>query len=374
MSVRRPLLIVLTLVGLLLNGLLLFWKLTDPGLSVAGCGGGGCNAVLASRWSQVFGIPVVAPGGVVYVLLLAALLWRKSGVAAFCYAAIGGAALWFIFVQTVFLKQFCPWCMAAHSVGCVIACLGMMETPRRGGLQAGAVAVLALALCQLYGHVPATHRITSEAQARDAPPAAIHERGEGRKVSYDGGRKSFNVSSLPRLGSAQAKHVLIEYHDFQCPACRKMSGFLRVLVEKYPEDICVILLPVPLDRSCNSHLKPTDKGHPGSCGLSRIALAAWRADPTIYQEVHACFLSDPPPDKGAALAFVRERVPAGKLDAALRDPWIDELIQADISDWLSLSAQNRQLPKLLIRDRRILHGIPSGEADFIRVMEKELGL
>lgn len=374
MSARRPLLIVLTLCGLMLNGLLLWWKLTDPELSVAGCGGGGCDAVMASRWSQVFGIPVVAPGVAVYGLLLAALLSRKGGMAGFCYAAIGGAALWFIFAQVVFLRQFCQWCMAAHAVGCAVACLGLMEKPLKGGLQSGAAAALVLALCQLYGPVPDTHRITSETQSRATPPAAIHERGEGRKVAYDGGRKSFNVSSLPRLGSAEARHVLIEYHDFQCPACRKMSGFLRALVEKHPDDICVILLPVPLDRSCNSHLKPTDKGHPGSCVLSRIALAAWRADPGIYQEIHTRFISDPPPDEAAALAFARERVALGKLDQALRDPWIDELIQANISDWLALSAQNRQLPKLLIRDRRILHGLPSAETEFIRVLENELGL
>ncbi|RYD32478.1 MAG: hypothetical protein EOP85_21705, partial [Verrucomicrobiaceae bacterium] len=264
MSLRCSSLIVLTLCGLLLNGLLLFWKLTDPELSVAGCGGGGCSAVLGSRWSQVFGIPVVAPGLVVYGLLLAALLWRKDFLASFCYASIGGAALWFIFAQVVFLRQFCPWCMAAHAVGCAVACIGLMEKPLKAGLQSGAAAVFGLALGQWYGPVPATHRITSEAQAHGTPPAAIHERGEGRKVAYDGGRKSFNVSTLPRIGSADARHVLIEYHDFQCPACRKMSGFLGALVEKHPEDICIILLPVPLDRACNSQLKPTDEGHPGS--------------------------------------------------------------------------------------------------------------
>lgn len=374
MSLRRSLLIALTLCGLILNGLLLFWKLTDPDLSVAGCGGGGCNAVLASRWSQVFGIPVAAPGVIVYILLFFALLWQKRGLAAFCYAAVGGAALWFIFAQVVFLKQFCPWCMAAHAVGCGIACIGLMEKPLKDGLLTGVAAVFALALCQLYGPVPATHRITSETGSQQAPPAAIHERGEGRKVAFDGGRKSFNVSTLPRLGSADAKHVLIEYHDFQCPACRKLSRFMRTLVEKHPADICVILLPVPLDRSCNSHLKLTDKGHPGSCELSRIALATWRANPAAYQEIHTRFTSGSPPDGETALAFARERVAPASIDTALGDPWVDELIQANISDWLALSTKTRQLPKLLIRDRRILHGLPPEEAEFIQVIEKELGL
>ena len=58
----------------------------------------------------------------------------------------------------------------------------------------------------------------------------------------------------------------------------------------------------------------------------------------------------------------------------MKDPWIDELIQANVADWVSFSGKTKHLPKLLIRDKRILHGLPSGEADFIRVMEQELGL
>ena len=41
--------------------------------------------------------------------------------------------------------------------------------------------------------------------------------------------------------------------------------------------------------------------------------------------------------------------------------------------WMSL-LQTDKLPKLLIKDSRLVHGLPSGEDDFIRVMEKELGL
>lgn len=63
-----------------------------------------------------------------------------------------------------------------------------------------------------------------------------------------------------------------------------------------------------------------------------------------------------------------------QLETALRDPWVDELIQANIKDWVAFSAGTPKLPKLLISGTRILHGLPSGEADFIRVMEQELGL
>lgn len=378
MSARFRLLVFLSLCGLLINVLLLVWKLADPAAEIAGCGGGGCGEVLASRWSQVFGLPVSALGVPVYVLLCAALLWRKYSIAAFGFAAIAGSAVWFTFVQAVILRHFCPWCMAAHGVGGVIAVLGLFsckwDDGFRRGLQAGTAAALGLALAQLYGPAPATHRVDGDLDPAKFSADGVHAQGNGRKIAFDDGRKTYDAASLPRLGPADAKHVLIEYFDYQCPACRTMRGYLSALVEKHPADICVLLLPVPLDHDCNPSLPVENVGHPGSCKLTRIALAVWRLKPDAYPALHRAFLSEPPPDPAAALAFAHAQVAPARLDAAMRDPWIDELIRANIADWVSFSGKTKHLPKLLIRDRRILHGLPSDEADFIRVMEQELGL
>lgn len=378
MSARFRLLVFLSLCGLLLNVLLLVWKLADPAAGIAGCGGGGCGELMASRWSQVFGLPVPALGVPVYVLLCAALLWRKTSIAAFGFASIAGSAAWFTFVQAVMLRHFCPWCMAAHGIGCVIAVLGWVsckwDDGFRRGLQAGTAAALGLALAQLYGPAPATHRVDGDLNPVKFPAGGVHALGNGRKIAFDGGRKTYDAASLPRLGTADAKHVLVEYFDYQCPACRTMRGYLSALVERHPADICVLLLPVPLDHGCNPALPVENEGHPGSCELTRIALAVWRLKPDAYPALHRAFLSEPPPDPAAALAFARAQVAPAQLDAAMRDPWIDQIIQADIADWVAFSGKAKQLPKLLITGKRILHGLPSGEADFIRVMELELGL
>lgn len=378
MSPRSRLLVFLSLCGLLLNVLLLAWKLHDPAAGIAGCGGGGCGEVLASRWSQVFGLPVPALGILVYVLLYAALLWRKNSVAAFCFATIAGSAVWLVVVQAVLLRHFCPWCMAAHGVGCLIAVLGLVSSNWddgfRRGLKAGTAAAFGFALSQLYGPAPVSHRIDDDFTPEKFQTGGVHAQGSGRKIAFDDGRKTYDVSSLPRLGSAEAKHVLVEYFDYQCPACRTMRTYLSALVEKHPADVCVLLLPVPLDRGCNPALPEGEAGHPGSCELTRIALALWRLNPAAYLALHRAFLSDPPLDSAAAFAFARDQVAPAELDAAMRDPWIDQIIQADIADWVAFSGKTKQLPKLLITGKRILHGLPSGEADFIRVMEQELGL
>ena len=369
----------LALCGLLLNLLLLYWKLVDPAGGIAGCGDGdSCADVLTSRWSQVFGVPVPILGGLVYLLLLVALLWDLKFLAASCIAAVAGSAVWFMIVQAVLLRHFCPWCMAVHAVGCSVFVLGLIVSPRDAGfyngLKTGAGAAFGLALLQLYGPIPATHRIDREIHRSTHYSGGIHAQGSGRKIAFDDGRKVYDGSALPRLGSLDAKHVLVEYYDYQCPSCRVMSHHLTALVRKYPAEIGILLLPVPLDHACNPSLPDGDQGHPGSCELTGIALAVWRANPESFLTIHKAFMAEPSPDTKTAMEIARQHVSAAQLDAALLDPWIGQLIQADIGDWVSFSAKTKILPKLLISGKRILHGLPSDEADFIRVMEKELQL
>lgn len=370
---RRATSLALAAAGLLANALLLGRSLGAS--TVAGCGGGGCDAALASGWSHVAGAPVAALGVVVYVGLIAAIAWRKSPAIGYCCAAISGAAIWMIFVQAICIGSFCPWCMTAHAIGLATAATALPPVRScRAGLLAGVGSVGLLAGFQTFGPAPVTHRIDSGPIAQSGDDLGIHAAGDGRKVAFDGGNKIYDTRALPGLGAADAPHVLVEYFDYQCPACRKMAGFLEALLAKHPSHLRVLMLPVPLERPCNALLPPDEAGHPGSCELAKIALAVWRIAPAHFPEVHRALLAEPPPAPESARHFAGNLVGPAKLAEALRDPWLDAVLQADIHDWDAFSAKSRQLPKLLIRDRRILHGLPSSEADFVRVMENELGL
>jgi hypothetical protein len=85
-------------------------------------------------------------------------------------------------------------------------------------------------------------------------------------------------------------------------------------------------------------------------------------------------LSDPALAVPDVLLLARKNVTRARLDVAMEDPWIDGLIAENIADWVSFPGKSRKLPKLLIREKRVLHGLPSGEAEFIRAIEQELGL
>lgn len=360
------LILLLAFAGFLLN-LWLFLRLySHEAAAIAGCGGGDCEEVLASRWSRVFHLPVTVFGALAYAGLMASLTPVFHRANAFFLGAIGGAALWFVFVQAVLLGKFCPWCLAAHGLAAALVLLGWMRLGGCDGLKRmsfwGIASFLAIGLAQVYGPVSQTHRM--EDLAKNPRPA-------GRMIGFDGGNKVFRVEDFPLLGPVSAKQVMVEYFDYQCPACGTMAGYLDALVRRHPQDIAVICLPVPMEASCNRDVPP-DAVHPGSCRISRIALAVWLAKPAEFPELHHELFGVASPDAAEKIAW--KHVSPSELNAALADPRLDELIQSAISDWKTLSRSTPKLPKLLVRDRRILHGLPSGEEDFIRVMEQELGL
>jgi uncharacterized membrane protein len=346
--------------GLLLNILLVIRRFSDAAAGIAGCGGGGCEEVLASRWSVVFGVPVTVFGALVYLLVMLSIHRRLGMLAAPALGLIAGSVVWFVFVQFVLLGKICPWCMAAHAAGLFVVLLGAIRFGMVWPIAKwSAAAFLGIGLAQVYGPVPATHFVET---TKPEP---------GRSVSFDGGRISHEVSAFPILGSPKAKHILVEYFDYQCAACRKMSPYLESLVSRYPEEVGILLIPVPLDRSCNDFVNQ-ESLHPGSCEIARTAIAVWRLDPSGYSAFHRQLIADPSAENARKLAHAT--LPAGSLDRALTNSGIDAMIRSNIAGWHSLSKSTPKLPKLLIRDRRILHGIPTDEKSFIQVMKQELGL
>lgn len=363
----------LALVGFAINLFLLVRRYSDAAAAIAGCGGGSCEEVLASRWSAILGVPVTAFGALVYIGLMSSLAIRFKRLHEPLLGMIAGAACWFVFVQAVLFGKFCPWCMAAHAVGIAVVAFGVIRSRTLESMKTTArwavAAFLGIGLAQVCGPVQASHRIDDLPAVTS--PGLPSTRGQGRKVSFDGGRRAYDASALPRRGPVDAEHVMVEYFDYQCAACRTMAGYLEAFAAKHPKDVAILLLPVPLDGVCNEHMSAGNQ-HPGSCEIARSALAVWRLKPEAFPVFHRALIADPSPESAKRLAL--ELVAPAQFAAALSDPWIGELIQSDIADWRAFSKSTDKLPKLLIRDKRILHGLPSGEADFIRVMEKELGL
>ena len=107
-----------------------------------------------------------------------------------------------------------------------------------------------------------------------------------RKVTVAGtqGPITMDVRAWPLLGSSDARYVFVEMFDYTCPHCRETHKAIRGAMEQFGNDVAVIALPVPLERSCNK--AATGSGHAGACELGRIAVAVWRCEPGKFREFH----------------------------------------------------------------------------------------
>ncbi len=378
--------------GLLLSGWLLFQKATGNITYLVGCGAGsGCANVLGSRWSQWFFIPVTAFSFLLYAALIFLTFRPRRTPLLAVGTCLAGAALWFGIVQAFILKSFCPWCLAAHGIGLACAILVFRRErisagPFKPGLLAGLAALAVLVAGQLLGPVPDTHA-ESEVVLAPEPEAAgpagketgpVHSRGPGRKVTFLG-NKEYNLSTLPHLGPADAPNVLVKYYDYSCDSCRDLHEDLEALMAKHPGKFCIILLPCPINRSCNPHVPQHLENHAYACELARLALACWRTDPASFPAVNHALFARPVLSPQQALEKVKPLMKKPLPPEALEDPWIAEVLAADAEDYKRVNITNSGqanylMPKLLVGGTRMLHGVTKTREILFKAIEQEFKL
>lgn len=94
---------------------------------------GGCDVVQTSKWSEVFGIPVVYIGMVAYITIFAATFVKGDlGKMLAAFTAVCGAAF-SIFLQyqsLVVLEHLCPYCLTSATCMVILAILTLTRVIR----------------------------------------------------------------------------------------------------------------------------------------------------------------------------------------------------------------------------------------------------
>jgi 2-hydroxychromene-2-carboxylate isomerase len=54
---------------------------------------------------------------------------------------------------------------------------------------------------------------------------------------------------FPRKGASMPRFTIVEFGDYQCPHCGKAAAVLRRIVERYPDDVQLIYMDFPINRS-----------------------------------------------------------------------------------------------------------------------------
>jgi len=133
--IRRQAIVLLALVGLLVATYLWLYKIGV--LGVLQCGTGSCESVQASRYAELFGIPValygVAGYGALMALGLASLqprvaVDRRVAVLLATLATVGFAfSLYLTAIELFVLHEICRWCVASAVIATAIWVLSLPE-------------------------------------------------------------------------------------------------------------------------------------------------------------------------------------------------------------------------------------------------------
>jgi uncharacterized membrane protein len=132
--IRRQAIVLLALVGLLVATYLWLYKIGV--LGELQCGTGSCEAVQASRYAELFGIPVAFYGVAGYAALMALGLAglqpsfaadRRAGVLLVPLATVGFAfSLYLTAIELFVLHEICRWCVVSAVIMTAIWVLSIM--------------------------------------------------------------------------------------------------------------------------------------------------------------------------------------------------------------------------------------------------------
>ena len=215
------------LVGLAFSALLL-GEYSSGGLLCST--GGGCDTVRASAYSSIAGVSLPLLGVIYFLALLAAAAMPQLRVALLPLAglgALGGIA--FIGIQALVIGAFCPLCLVVDSAAIgagVAAWMGRDDpAPKLTSQKAGALAVMAVAALSLAG----------VSQWLAPPEATVVEQ---------------TPSQLPGAVAREQKPAgpvtVVEYLDFECPACRYQYEVFKEVLADVDYDVRMVYMHSPL--------------------------------------------------------------------------------------------------------------------------------
>lgn len=372
----------LSLLGLALSAYL-GWHYLMGG-PVIGCGGGSpCDLVLNSRWSAIGGVlPVSGLAAGAYLAMLVAslfispttetsvrwLAWRAMLVLA---GAIAGSAVWFIVIQKSVVKAFCPYCMATHITGLLLAALIIWRAPGHfyesaGRRVSGRVPAIGMVLLGL-----ALACIMAACQVAFKPPA-VYRTGESKQNVSE-----IDLRAVPLVGSPDAQYIVTFLFDYNCPHCQQLHLTLDEAIRHYHGKLAFVLRPAPLNTHCNPYIPRDVNEFADSCELARVGLAVWLADRGAFPAFDRWMFSFESGDRwrprslDAARAKAVELVGQVKFDAALADPWIEQYMQASIQIYGNTG--NTAVPKLVFGTRWVTPRQEDTD-DLASILQNSLGV
>jgi len=378
--------IVLLMLSLALSAYL-SWVSYSTGDLIACSGAASCSDVLTSKWSKVLGLPIALLGGLLYGFLLINVgrVQREStslmaSLARVVMWLIPMAALWFVFVQAVILKAFCPFCCLTHLLATLaVVCLSILRRKSKNEsvssldkkisrfIPLTATAALAgLISVQSLSESPEGIEIAEIAQISLSQESS-QMKGEGPRIlTLHDGEFQFDLKDVPLIGGSSAAHAIVLISDYSCGHCRKLHSTLRALQEDHGDEMLAIV-QIPGFKNQKS------------LEVVKMILPLWKADQDIYNSIdRALYEGTLPASKEKVSAEIYQQMggKAAYLTAiAPHEIWAKNLIgkSAKLFHRNAKETGRKVIPQLMVGDE-IIVGFSKSNDRYHKLVEKHFDL
>ena len=193
-----------------------------------------------------------------------------------------------------------------------------------------------------------------------------------RRAVFKALPEGVDVRNMPVIGNPNAPHVLLEMMDYTCKHCRKLHPHLVAAVDRYGDQLAVVIYNVPLSKKCNFKVKRDYPGKKYACDYAHLSLAVWKLAPQHYLDFHQWLLLDE--EKAPSISKVKRRA----RELAGNQVLLDKDIRADNTRRINtqvkaFSRLNSGLPVLLLQDSA-LRGVPDESEKLFEYLESKLDL
>ena len=215
--------------------------------------------------------------------------------------------------------------------------------------------------------------------AGDAAPSESAGPKKSRLIKLLGGKLTLDVYEHPIIGSPEAPHIVVEIISYDCPHCRKMFPIMEHALERYGDQVALLVMVEPLDKECNKLITNPEMSHPGSCATAKLAMGVARVNPSAFATFHEFLMStkDKPPEMQAVLPKAYVLADRDRLRKLTQGDELTKQLDSYVDLFATLQKRSGEktfgLPVQILGDH-IMHGSVEHEEDVFKAWEQYLGV
>jgi protein-disulfide isomerase/uncharacterized membrane protein len=324
-----------------------------------------CEAVSASPYSKIFGIPLSWLGTLLYLfwIAMAAIAAFKpenntrisNGLILVTSAVAVAANIYLGQLMFFTLDTLCLLCLLTYALNLsiLILALRLSKGERLVSVATGIRAMIPFSGQTRFGFVLifvliAAVGVIGQFQMQKEIEAASKFDKAGFQKFQESPRHEVNTGSDPFHGGANAKLTIVEFSDFQCPHCRKAHVILQTVLSGYGDQVKLVFKNLPLGM------------HHSASALAQLSEAAhkqgkfWPLHDLIFER--QAEFKDTPLDKKALMKFAKDAgLDMARMEKDYEDPAAEKAVEADKKEAERLKI--RSTPVLFFNGL-LIRGIP----------------